>query len=255
MESERNPPPCDRAAARSERGLAVARPGPERRKLIVEAGSLLVLHPDGPAGGFPMAACVDRVADGRHWFLGSCEPLRRGDPLIVECPVPDDARYVSHARVDACSKETFALRIDPTWERAQQREFVRISAHGLEVRVVPVVPELHASEDGGAGGDEGEIHPLLDISAGGIRFESRREFEPGDEVVCHFELPGTSCFVLPARIVRAQSGPLEHLAKSEIAVAFEDLDERSRSLLLRWVYREQVSRHREERRADARRRD
>ena len=222
----------------------------ERRKLILEAGSLVVLHPDGPAGGFPMAACVDRVADGKHWFLGSCEPLRPGDSLMVEYPIPSDARYVSYARIEAASPETFALRIQPVWERAQQREFVRISAHGLEVRVVRSVPSPLSDEE--TAPDEPSrdaIYPLLDVSAGGIRFQSRADFERGEEVICHFELPGSDTFVLPARIVRSHPGPLEHVHKPEVAVEFQGLDETHRSQLLRWVYREQVNRHREEQRA------
>lgn len=221
----------------------------EKRRLMLEAGSEVILHPDGPAGGYPRSFTVDRVADGQHWFLGSCEPLRRGEALIVEYPVPQDARYVTSARIEACSDEIFALKIDDLWDRAQQREFVRISAHGLEVRVVrSFLSGSEVSEEGVGERDEaaqmGVVYPLLDISAGGIRFQTRADFETDEEVICHFELPGSACFVLPARVVRGQPGNLEHVPKPEIAVEFRHLAEEQRTELLRWVYREQISRHR-----------
>ncbi|MEZ4331914.1 MAG: PilZ domain-containing protein [Myxococcota bacterium] len=233
----------------------------DRRRLIVEAGHLLILHPDGPAGGYPLVVPVDHVADGIHWFLGSCAPLVRGDQLIVESPVQHDARYSTSATVVACSPQTFGLRISPLWERLQQRAFVRISAHGLQVRVER--PTLRASAPNDAGGSARSaadgapssqavacesVHELLDLSAGGIRFHSSVEYEPDEEVIVHFELPGSECFVLPARVVRTPDGPKTRAMKNSVAVAFSGIDEATRSQLLRWVYREQVRRHRDEQR-------
>ena len=67
-----------------------------------------------------------------------------------------------------------------------------------------------------------------------------------EEVVVHFELPGSQCFVLPARVVRIPGGPSSHSGKRNVAVAFTGIDERTRSQLLGWVYRQQIRRHREE---------
>lgn len=89
------------------------------------------------------------------------------------------------------------------------------------------------------------MYPLLDISAGGIRFEAAEEFEQDDAVVCHFELPGSACFVLPSRIVRTLNDSPRPGEKMEVAVEFEGLAEEQRGELLRWVYREQVKRHHE----------
>ena len=233
---------------------------PKRRRIIVEEGSLVVLHPDGPAGGFPMVATVDHVAKGWHWFLGSCDPIQRGEIVVVESGAQEAARHITRAKVVASSPGTFALEIDPLWEQVQQRAFVRIFAHGLQVRVLrprdrfaellaartaddgPDEPEGNPSdEDRG----EGAVHDLIDISAGGIRFRSAREYEPDEQVICHFELPGSDCFVLPARVVRPAGDPMgPH--KESVAVEFIGLDEHHRSQLLRWIYREQVRRHREE---------
>ena len=39
-----------------------------------------------------MVAPVDFVEQGIYWFLGSIEPLRQGQSLFVESPIPGDAR-------------------------------------------------------------------------------------------------------------------------------------------------------------------
>lgn len=220
---------------------------PQTRRLIIEAGRLVILHPEGPAGGFPLVVPVDHVEDGTHWFLGSIEPLRRGQSLLVECPIPDDARYATQATVVACSPSTFGLRIEPEWERVQQRAFVRVSAHGYQVRVVRLVmPGPTESQDEPID----DVFDLLDVSAGGLRFASDDDFGVDEDVVCHFELPGSLCFVLPGRIVRAPDAPTTRRGKPSTAVEFSGLDETNRSQLLRWVYREQVRRHRDEARAE-----
>ncbi len=216
-------------------------PHSQTRRLILEAGRTVILHPEGPAGGFPMVVSVDTVSNGQHWFLGSIDPVQRGETLIVELAVANDARYATRAVVAAASPETFALRIEPLWERMQQRAFVRISAQGLKVRVVRPTRPMSVEED--APGHD--LYDLVDVSAGGIRFAAEGGFEFDEEVVCHFELPGSLCFVLPARVVRAPETPAEATHKASVAVEFAGLDETHRSQLLRWVYREQVRRHRE----------
>ena len=222
---------------------------------MLEAGGLVILHPDGPAGGYPMVVAVDQVSGGYHWFLGCCDPIRRGETLIVESPVPNDARYVTRATVMASSPGTFALKLDPLWERVQQRAFVRIAAHGLTVRVVRLAPPMPGEKGNRDEVSADSVYPLLDISAGGIRFESAGEYEPEEDVICHFELPGSLCFVLPARIVRSPESPSPILEKPSVGVEFIGLDENNRSQLLRWVYREQVRRHREDERQAAEERD
>lgn len=217
----------------------------ERRRLSVEAGHLLILHPNGPAGGYPMVAPVDHVADGLHWFLGSCAPLERGESLIVESPIQNDARYTTSAKIAASTPETFALRIASEWERVQQRAFVRIAAHGLQVRVVRQRGQKDDADEW--------VHELLDLSAGGIRFRSRTEYAGDEEVMVHLELPGSECFVLPGRIVPNPGRAVPRDRKTNVAVAFIGLDEATRSQLLRWVYREQVRRHRLEARRQAER--
>ena len=74
----------------------------------------------------------------------------------------------------------------------------------------------------------------------------RTAYTPDEEVVVHLELPGSEGFVLPARVVRYPGQLVRQNGKSNVAVSFIGLDETTRSQLLRWVYREEVRRHREE---------
>ncbi len=218
---------------------------------MLEAGGLVILHADGPASGFARVVAVDQVTGGNHWFLGCCKPIERGETMIVESPVPNDARYVTRASVIASSDETFALRLEPIWERVQQRAFVRISVHGLPVRVVRLATPPRADDEPAVENFDDAVHELMDVSAGGIRFESSDEYEPEEDVVCHFELPGSLCFVLPARIVRSPEDLTRSSSKPSVAVEFTRLDESNRSQLLRWVYSEQVRRHRTNKRQEA----
>jgi hypothetical protein len=173
----------------------------------------------------------------------------------IRASIHDDARYVTRGKLEACSPETFALKLEPIWHRVHQRAFVRIYAHSLQVRVLRFPPL--GSEDGEESSPSDPLSPeespktteslydLVDISAGGIRFRAEDDFEMDEEVVCHFELPGSLCFVLPARIRRPSEIHSAASHKPTVAVEFLGLDESNRSQLLRWVYREQVKRHRE----------
>jgi len=222
------------------------------RRLILEAGYEVFLRPEPsavpPPSAIrePIAARVDQVDQGLHWFLGSCAPFVRGERLRVETAVSNDARYATQARVEASSPETFALRIEPLWHRVQERAFVRIAAHGMQVRI------RHAQLPG-PGPEEAStseaVCELLDLSAGGLRFKSKAAFETDDEIVCHLELTAETAFILPARVVRGTFSPRPEGAPPGVAVEFTRLDEDDRSRILRWIYAEQVRRHRLETRA------
>jgi hypothetical protein len=216
---------------------------PRTRRLRLEHGSLVVLYPDGSNDRSPRVMAVDGVRDGQHWFRGSIAPLREGEPLLIEMPVPDDARYAARARIVTVLGSRFALEIEEEWARVQQREYVRVSTYGLPVRLVRVTEDRILAENDDPR-VEGYVYELLDLSAGGIRFHCEDDYEADEQVVCHFELPESLCFVLPGRIIRppeqAGAGP----AKPGVAVAFTGLDEHTRSQLLRWIYHEQVRRHR-----------
>jgi hypothetical protein len=87
---------------------------------------------------------------------------------------------------------------------------------------------------------------VVDISAGGIRFASNIEYEIDEDVICHLELPGSLCFVLPAQIVRVPRLISCRKRQDERWRRVLWARQTNRSQLLRRVYREQARRHREE---------
>ncbi len=215
------------------------------RNLQLEGGSRVLLHRGREVEERPVAATVDRFENGCVWVKGSSGSLEEGDAILLEYKIEDDGRYIAQGAVEERLPDSTFISYHGEWQRVQDRSFVRISTHGLEVRV----PRERPGE-----GDDAPPRPptrdsfeVLDVSAGGIRFESRDTFEVGEECVCHFELPGQSCYVLPARVVRCAPKADSRLWH-EVAVEFIELDEGHRSELLRWIYQEQAKRHRNIRR-------
>jgi hypothetical protein len=87
---------------------------------------------------------------------------------------------------------------------------------------------------------------VVNIPAGGIRFASNIEYDNDEDVICHFELPGSICFVLPAQIVRVPRLISCRKRQDERWRRVLWARQTNRSQLLRRVYREQARRHREE---------
>ncbi|MCP4039768.1 MAG: PilZ domain-containing protein [bacterium] len=214
----------------------------------VRRGSQLTLHRESRGGRAAVHVTVDHIEDGQIWVKGSSCALNEGDTVIIEYRAEEDARYFADGEVGAQAPDCTTVSFNGEWRRIQDRSFVRISTHGLEVKV-PARPtastkrraNTRQSEDGW------DRFEMLDMSAGGIRFESGVPFEFDDTFVCHFELPGHLCYVLPVRVVRSQRRP-GYRNRYLIAVEFLDLDEQHRAELLQWTFREQARRRRIERR-------
>ena len=197
---------------------------PQKLHRRLEPGELVVLHAGGPIGEFPMLIPVDHISTGIHWFLGHAAPLLRGASLTVQSPIEGDARYFTNATMVACSEALFGLEIDPDWERSQERAFARVPTPGLSVGVVRLSDQTGTTA-------ETTRDELQDLSAGGLSFSATDDFEVGEEVVCHFEPPGSLCFVLPAKVVRAPRSASPG-AKTNVSVEFFGIDEANRSQLL-----------------------
>ena len=89
--------------------------------------------------------------------------------------------------------------------------------------------------------DEGRYLAMLDVSAGGIRFETDEDFEIDQEFVCQF-VSDPSRYELHSRVVRSQKKPGSS-SRYRVAVEFLDLTDEHCSQLLRWIYQEQSRRH------------
>ncbi len=169
-----------------------------------------------------------------------------GGAVVLEYMIGEDCRYLAQGKIEARSADRTVISWDGEWRRVQGRCFVRISTHGIEVEVKqPVRPaeSQDAAADPRPSEDGTCCFEMLDISAGGLRFETPRPFEFDAEFVCHFELPGQSRYELPAKVVRSQRKP-GYSDRYRVAVEFIDRSEGLRSKLLQWIYHEQVRRHR-----------
>ncbi|MCP5039435.1 MAG: hypothetical protein GY944_00310 [bacterium] len=211
----------------------------------LRSGSRLHLHRGGRVRKNPLAVTVDHFQDGQIQIKGASGSLAEGEVVLVEFRIDDDARYLTRGEIEARQPDRTSIVCDDEWRRVQDRSFVRISTHGLQVDVHPSTTASVPDED-----EDGNLQPntsgrfaMLDVSAGGIRFESREPFPVDQQFVFHFELPGQACYVLPADVVRSVHRPGSTLWY-QVAVEFVGLDEAHRSQLLQWIYHEQARRHR-----------
>lgn len=204
-------------------------------------GTRIHLHRGRKPVDQPIAATIDRFANGCIWVKGSSGSLSEGDSILLEYKIEDDGRYVTEGEVEERLPDSTFIKYNGEWKRIQDRSYVRISTHGLELRVPRMRPASRKPDAPLERCDE--RFDILDVSAGGLRFESRETFEIGEECVCSFELPGQSCYVIPGQVVRCIPKPGSRIWH-EVAMEFQGLDESHRSELLRWIYQEQARRHR-----------
>ncbi len=227
-----------------------------KRTPQIRPGSELFLRPEGSERSGMISVLVDSCEVELIWCKGSCAPLRAGDLALLERPVAGDARYVTTAEIEVDSPSRFAIRIASDWQRSQQREFVRISTHNIALAIERL--ERPAGRPAPRRGGRprrrrataSEPAPLarlemLDLSAGGLRFASKQPFSLEEQIRCHFELPETGAFDLLARIVRIERKTPGYEGSRWYAAEFSKLGDPQRSALLRWVFQEQLRRHRE----------
>lgn len=208
----------------------------------LRSGSNLLLHPDLPGGNESIAVSIERIEDGTIWLKGEIPTVEDGDHVTLEYRVVEKGRYLTNASVDVQSSDDISIKCAGEWRWVQDRDFVRISTHGIDVTLPASVEEGEVAKHRSSSG-EGSHCEMLDMSAGGFRFETGNKFEVDREFICHFELPGQSCYVLPARVVRVQRNP-HHKKLFWVGVEFRGIDEEHRSELIRWINREQIRRHR-----------
>ncbi len=218
-----------------------AKPGPG-----VKRGSRLNLHRGNLIVEDPVEVTVDQFRNGRIWIKGSSSALHEGDTLVLEYLIEDDGRYLVQGEVEERSPDCTVISLEGEWRRVQDRSFVRISTHGIEVKLPDIsgasLAEELGEEPGAEPGEEGEGHfEMLDVSAGGIQFETDDDFEIGQEFVCQFELSDSSRYEFHSRVVRSEKKP-GYASRYRVAVEFLDLTEEHCAQLLRWIYQEQSRR-------------
>ncbi len=170
-----------------------------------------------------------RVKYGLIWISGASRPGEPDELVEMEYAVEEDANYRALARVVFVQPESYALRRVAPWERVQRRADVRVRAQGIPLELA-IPPELS---------DKASL-TLVDLSAGGLSAAGGAPLALGDTVQCQFELPGVGRFQLQGNVVRLAKGS----RRPVVAIQFEGLDYDQRADLMRWVFQEQLRRHR-----------
>lgn len=180
-----------------------------------------------------------------------------GELLHLSRAIRDDARYAVLIEVLEAGPGRSRVRLVGDWQRVQMREFVRVSVFGVPLEVERDQPGETRSERElrleRLRAERREERParLLDLSGGGLRFESHGRFELGESIELAFSLPETGPLVVRGEVVRVHAAPepaeasTEPPGSSQYGVRFERVDESMRVKIMTWVFREQASRFRQ----------
>lgn len=162
---------------------------------------------------------IDVVVDGS---------LLEGELLSVSRTVRDDARYTAVMEVLDAGLGRSRVRLIGEWKRVQMRRSVRVAVFDGCLDVV--------------GDADGR---LLDLSAGGLRFESEQEHATGDVLDLHLQLPQTGPVTVRGEVVRVIGRRTGEARPRQYGVRFCGLDEAMRVKIMTWVFSEQARRFRD----------
>lgn len=199
------------------------------RKKLIPGLAIEVRIPDGEYKGL-YKTCVDEVGNKRisifaPYHQSEVIPLREGNS--VEIVFWDDAASYTMESVIvqriAVPVPIFVLEFSDDIQRVQRRNFVRVDAF------YPVT--FQVVEKTGLSDLKSGI--MLDISGGGMRFQTREKLERGAILYAYLELPSGKLGT-PARVCRIV--PIEDTKKFTISVDFFQIAERDRDRVIRCVF-------------------
>jgi len=204
-------------------------------------------------GGQTLHAVVTGVDDGLIDVVVRAE-VHEGELRQMSCTVPDDARYIASVEVVETGRGRSRVRLAGAWRRVQLREFVRVAIYGVEIDVThedPAADEAPCEQTRRLQriqeGLEGTARKprLVDLSAGGLRFESNRRYAEGEKVSVGFHLPHAGAVEARGEIVRAVEADGDQRLQNQYGVRFSDVPESTRVRIMTWVFAEQARRFRE----------
>jgi hypothetical protein len=170
---------------------------------------------------------IDVVVDGE---------ILAGEVFSVSCAVRNDARYSAVMEVVDAGPGRSRVRLVEDWERVQMRESVRVAVLGLHM-------DVQGNRAGRA--SQPVDARLLDLSAGGLRFESTASFARGDVVEIRFHLAQAGPVRIRGEILRAAGRRSEDSGSCQYGVRFCGFDEATRVKIMTWVFAEQARRFRD----------
>lgn len=211
-----------------------------------ELVELIPAHPTGDNKGLargvaPLQGTVDSVEDPLFRIRVKKPTLTRGDAVRAQRRVVEDARYTLNGLVEIGGAPIVVIRALGPWMRVQQREFVRFR---LQARILAhVQPDTSRGGLLGAGGRSREMDArIIDISAGGAHLEPSAAVQLGDRMELRFTLPSAGEIKVAATVVR--SSPAVRNCKARAGVRFLNLPSAHETLILRWIYDQQIRKRR-----------
>lgn len=203
----------------------------------VMPNQLVELHLESAAGPQVYRTRVEDVYDdflvvGAPMQRGQLVPIRVGTALRIEFKVQNalkEGRFRNQAILEKRFQTNIPLlqfRLLGTWEKTQERSFVRVPVFIDAVFVVQ-------STEGG----EVQAHTglLLNLSGGGFQLRTSYPFELDDEVNISFYLEKrqivAKAFV--ARFVPTDNG-------HDLGFSFVDLLEQTRQAIIKFVFKRQI---------------
>lgn len=202
----------------------------------VVPNQLVELHLENSSGPQVFRTRVEDTYDnllivGAPLQQGHVVPIRVGSLLDVEFKRQDglhEGRFSTQAIVEkrfTANIPLLQLRLLGTWEKTQERMFVRVPVH-IDAIFVPLV-------------DDEEEHPergvMLNISGGGFLLRASRPFQLHDEVNISFRI-GTEQISTQAYMARFVPNDEGH----DFGFSFLDLPENVRKIIIQFVYRRQI---------------
>jgi c-di-GMP-binding flagellar brake protein YcgR len=187
---------------------------------------------------------VEDIDEDRLWVA---MPMRAGMfmPLPVDTPVfahikKDDATYTLRTRV-------VARRLQPTpmlellalgdVERRQQRQYVR-----LQIVLMPTL----AAVIGDDGAETRLAATIVNLSAGGVMLRTRQPVEVGQRIRLNVDMPAPGGAIsATTTVLRVDSRRAERGHYYEAGCTFDELTDRDRDLITKFIFRAQVRQRQE----------
>lgn len=198
---------------------------------------LVELHLETPGGPQVYRTRIEDVYDdilvvGTPLEQGNVVPIRVGTEVRIEFKLRgpgQEGRFSNTAIVEKrlqTSVPLIQLKLKGSWEKTQERMFVRVPVH-IDAVVVPVKET----------GEELPAQPgiIMNLSGGGFLLRSERPFELDDEVWVSFRV-GSEQIVVKAYVVRFV--PTE--MGQDYGFAFLEIPERMRKVIIQFVFRRQI---------------
>jgi len=207
---------------------------PARSSARLRAGDAVGL--ERPNGGWMKGVVVRAVAEGVDVVVDG--PILEGEVLSVSRTVRDDARYTAVMEVVDAGPGRSRVRLVGDWKRVQMREFVRVAVLGVRLSVETEADS--EAPDGPAPAPE----RLVDLSAGGLRFESMARYAQGDLLEIEFSLPQTGPVCVRGEVIRVAGRRNEDAGPRQYGVRSFGVDEATRVKIMTWVFAEQARRFR-----------